>query len=315
MTDLLIHIGRHKTGTTAIQRFLSANAQWLRENGYYMPVTGFDRVAHRQIAHTISRHRPIIRAAMITPPVIADLCTEIRNESELSAVISSEAFQGRRPQLVRHYFSEFDPRVIVYIRNHLDYLASSYNQRVHATDYTGSIERYYATIYRVNYAKFLQNWDKHFPDKLTVRKFERKLLEQQDIVADFLRHGLRISASPEELDTFRGDQNPSLNARVTLFKLHLNRTGQTAQFPANKLYPALPRLNARFEAEKFRLPKKLRNKVVRKSSRSDKQAARLFFGDSTLFEYEDYRCASPGDLNNTDIQAMTEALLEEMALI
>jgi hypothetical protein len=167
----------------------------------------------------------------------------------------------------------------------------------------------------VNYAKFLQNWDKHFPDKLTVRKFERKLLEQQDIVADFLRHGLRISASPEELDTFRGDQNPSLNARVTLFKLHLNRTGQTAKFPANKLYPALPRLNARFEAEKLRLPKKLRNKVVRKSSRSDKQAARLFFGDSTLFEYEDYRCASPGDLNNTDIQAMTEALLEEMALI
>ena len=314
MTDLLIHIGRHKTGTTAIQRFLSSNPQWLRENGYYMPGTGFERVAHHQIAHAISRHRPIIRAALITPPIISNLCTEIRSESALTAVISSEAFQGRKPQLIRHYFSEFDPRVIVYIRNHLDYLASSYNQKVHATDYTGSIERYYATIYRVNYARFLQNWDKSFPEKLTVRKFDRNLLERQDIVADFLKHGLRISASAEELDTFRGEQNPSLNARVTLFKLHLNRTGQTAQFPANKLYPALPRLNDRFEAEKFRLPEKLKNKVVRKSRRSDRQAARRFFGDSTLFEYENYRCDSTEALSATDIQAMTDALFEEIAL-
>ena len=315
MSNLLIHIGRHKTGTTAIQRFLTANPQWLRENGFYMPGTGFDRVAHHQIAHSISRHQPIAIAAQITPAIITELCTEIRNDGGLTAVISSEAFPGRRPQLIRHYFKEFDPRIIVYIRNHLDYLASSYNQRVHATDYKGSIERYYATIYRVNYAKFLKNWDKHFPGKLTVRKFERELLEQQDIVADFLRHGLRISASPEELDTFQGDQNPSLNARVMLFKLHLNRTGQTAQFPANKLYPALPRLNARFGADKFRLPKKLRNKVVRKTSRSDRKAAKQFFGDSTLFEYENYRCGSTETLGSSDIEAMTEALLEEMALI
>ncbi len=189
MPDMLIHIGRHKTGTTAIQRFLRDNPRWMRENGYYMPDTGLDRVAHHEIAYAVSRHQPIIRAALTTPSIIARLCAEIRQENKLTAVISSEAFQGRRPQLIRHYFAEFDPRVIVYIRNHLDYLASSYNQKVHATAYTGTIEHYYATIYRVNYARFLQNWDKNFPGKLTVRKFDRDFLERQDIVADFIRHG------------------------------------------------------------------------------------------------------------------------------
>lgn len=307
-----MHIGRHKTGTTAIQKLLVDNPRWLSEQGYYLPHTGFDGIAHHSIAQSINRSLPAFVAGLNTPAVFTELRAELEQQSRLTAIITSEAFQGRKPQLVRRYLGKLETRVIVYIRNQLDYLVSSYNQRVHATDYAGSIERYYATIFSVNYARFLGSWQRHFPDQLTVRKFERAALHKQDVVADFIKYGLqRASPSPDPA-LGENDPNPSLNSRVLLFKLHLNRSGQTANFPDDKLYRALPRLNARFEAEKFSLPEKLKAKVVRAALRPDRIAARRFFGEQELFDYADYRCAGSVALASTDIVMMTEALLEEL---
>lgn len=59
MHKLVLHIGTHKTGTTSIQRFLSANRKMLRKNQIFYPgsdVGGHfkQHYAHHRIAHALS---------------------------------------------------------------------------------------------------------------------------------------------------------------------------------------------------------------------------------------------------------------------
>lgn len=314
MARVILHIGRHKTGTSAIQHFLAANPQWLRERGFYLPQTGLGRIAHHPLAEETPRHIPAFIWRWQKPALYNDLHRELAKEQKLTAVITSELFQGRNPRAIRGYLRKHDLRVIVYIRNHLDYLASAYCQKVHATSYSAPIEQYYRTIYKVDYARFLGRWLKQFPDRLAVRKFEPGLLFQGDIIADFVKHGLAIEDISLAAATATGQHNISLNWRVLMFKLHLNQTGITAQFPRDKLYPALVRLNTVFEADKFRLPEKLKAMVVRKALPSDRAAAQRFFGESTLFDYSGYQSAEPPPLDGEEIRAMTEALHREIEL-
>lgn len=52
---LYIHAGTHKTGTTAIQKFLSANRDLLAKNGYLYP--GTDQ-GHHDVARELKKIHP-----------------------------------------------------------------------------------------------------------------------------------------------------------------------------------------------------------------------------------------------------------------
>ena len=89
---LFLHIGTHKTGTTALQTFLMVNKQLLREHGVLMPVSGCigPYSGHHNIAWELNNdHR-----FQSDYGTLDDLCAEISESDCHTVVISSEDFES-----------------------------------------------------------------------------------------------------------------------------------------------------------------------------------------------------------------------------
>lgn len=309
MRDLILHIGRHKTGTTAIQFFLADNRKALQDQGYFVPNSGRVHAAHHQFAKQLS---PQQLAALDDEHDLTQLPSIRALERELKAVprhlktvVSSEVFQNCRPQAVQSAFRHYSVSVVVYLRNQLEYLASSYAQRVHASNYTGSIEDFYADVHRqsYHYASFLKGWNDQFPGKLVVRRYKGT-----SVVSDFTAHALGVG---EKLFKVRSSRsNPSLNSLVTQFKCELNRRQIAGTPPQEQIYPVLPRLNALFPAAKFALPVSTAKELVALCQASDNEVAAKYFGDSVLFDYSDVPTRETEQLSEAQFAKMHATFLE-----
>jgi Sulfotransferase domain len=133
MSELVLHIGTHKTGTTALQEALAAarhrlKAQGLvyphlhpRESGHHRLVTPWIDLAHRRYTG---------------PPAVGlwRRLAERRAGGRDTVVLSSEEFSRARPQSVDFaelagFVAGFDRRrVVCYLRNQADYIQSVYLQ-------------------------------------------------------------------------------------------------------------------------------------------------------------------------------------------
>jgi len=56
MTEIVLHIGTPKTGTTSIQHALSTNEDLLADKNITFIKTGRHRASHNDLANAISRH-------------------------------------------------------------------------------------------------------------------------------------------------------------------------------------------------------------------------------------------------------------------
>lgn len=311
MKKLILHIGRHKTGTSAIQDCLIKNPQLLKSNGYYYPTNARKGRGHHHVSEPNAGLKNRIRGLFIMPKLPTDLKVELDEHAGYTSIISSEAFQRCHPKLIKRLFEGYDINVVVYLRNHVDYIASAYTQWVHATGYKGSFERYYLTSYSANYYRFLRQWELQFPGKLLVRKFENNSLANGDISSDFLLHGLGIKIE-DFSEISKSHANPSLNNKVMQLKLHLNRTGEYKTLPPDRLYNTLPMLNTEFPAGKVKTPRVIAKHVIKKNRKRDMKVARRFFSEDTLFRYRLTAPEQHRPLNKHELEAMKKTLLELM---
>jgi len=309
MRKLLVHIGRHKTGTTAIQHFLQDNRARLQDFGYIVPQSGRVKDAHHGLARPLQpRHSDQLDGVqdvrLIKP--FANLKRELASQGpNKTAIVSSEGFQNCRPGLVSEAFRDYDAHIVVYLRNQLEYLASSYAQRVHATLYTGTLQDFYKDHYLKgnHYASFLRRWTDSFRGKLSVRRYDG-----QNVVKDFIDHSLKIPV--QALRIRPGRSNPSLNTVVTHFKHELN-CRQIEHAPSQPtIYPLLPQLNALFPGPKFALPRATIEDLLANCRDSDNEVAATYFGEAQLFDYTDFSAYSQIDVNNALFEDMYAALLE-----
>lgn len=141
---IYLHVGHYKTGTSAIQAFLSDNAENLARCGYLYPTSGRPRSAPTNHAHL---SLSLARDYGFTPPawygaslssgeVYSQLHTEIANSSLNKIIISSEEFLQlalRNNHLealsaLRAQLRGYDVNVLLYIREPLSLLKSWYNE-------------------------------------------------------------------------------------------------------------------------------------------------------------------------------------------
>ncbi|MFT4768118.1 MAG: hypothetical protein ACI8RN_001251 [Glaciecola sp.] len=309
MRKLLLHIGRHKTGTTSIQSFLQQNrADLLARYCYFIPQSGRIKDGHAALAHPLQPRNADARKDIEDPRLIQTF-VELKEELvpqnlNSTVVISSEGFQNCKPGLVREAFSDYDVRVVVYLRNQLDYLASSYAQRVQATSYTGTLQDFYDDVYLKgsNYARFLQGWNDEFPNEFLVRRYS-----SHDIVNDFLEHALKLPGGA--LTVSAGRRNPSLNSVITQFKLELNRRQPKEAPPQLLIYPLLPKLNEQFPDPKLTLPREIARHLVEQCRDSDNAVAATYFGGAPLFDYTDYACGDAVRMDDALFNDIYEALI------
>jgi hypothetical protein len=317
LRKILLHIGRHKTGTTAIQQFLGDNRGALLRAGYFVPLAGRVNAGHHGFAQPFVKGRlqETLRNGQLGElPAFRQLREELTDVPEShTVVISSEALQNCRPEAVRRAFEGYDARVVVYLRNQLEYLATAYVQRIHATTYAGSIDDYYRDVYQgsSNYFAFLKNWTQAFPDAVTVRRYASGAA-----VEDFCEHVLDIDH--DDYARRSGDSNPSLNARLAVFKRKFNerelsRTEPSTEPTANKMYFALPRLNGNFPAKKYAVPPHIAADLLKRCLSTDAKTARQYFAEEVLFDYDGYESTEEPVVSDADYEIIYGCLLDEVA--
>jgi hypothetical protein len=199
---LYVHIGMHKTGTTAIQAFCAKNRSELAEHGYFYPVTELDAVHHYLIAvacATTKKMRDELlngldagTLAQITGMLKNDVFLHLKTQfskGENDIILSSEAFyllDGPSVDNFGQCFSDFDIVPLFFYRNFSDWLNSSYNTYVLSSGGHQNISDVgFTPFYFKDYAEL---WSKiSATGKLKFVGYDTTRSKSQSIVDVFLR--------------------------------------------------------------------------------------------------------------------------------
>ena len=170
-----LHIGTHKTGTTAIQRFLARNAKQLAAAGLLVPQSGRTGpdTGHHELAAAL-RSRP----ASEVPTVLSDVLAELRATRPYRACLSAEDFEclDNRPDVLAAVRTAldgigYDTRIILYVRDQAQYAESLFAELV-SHGYSESFDRWIDRILSHRFVDY-EMWRFHFEYSTLVRRFAR----------------------------------------------------------------------------------------------------------------------------------------------
>jgi hypothetical protein len=300
---LYIHIGAHKTGTSAIQRFLSTNREILKGNGYLYP--GHD-IAHHDMAEEF---RTLSLPQIINNPKRAThtYFDEIDNSNLNKFIVSSEVFE-RSGHFVDHLknflMNKYQVKIIFYIRRQDDKIESIYNASVKNPQARSDIpfsefisnqseisqhgrfclSRCCKKFGELDYYSVLHPWSQAFgKENIIVRCYEKEQLPK-DIFHDFLGTvGLNLDTRyriPEE------KVNMSLNwDLIDIIRICNTRFRDDLRFH-QFLVNSLAEINRDYKEEKQRLlPPRQRRDIITQYEESNAKVAREYLGrtDGRLF--------------------------------
>lgn len=275
---LLIHIGRHKSGTTSLQASLWENRDILINEGIYYPNNSRREFAHHLFAESLNPKnvRENGLQNILKSEYVTDLIKEIEETDHQNILLSSEAFQNCNPEHVKEVLKDYDVSIVFYIREQVNYLESAYLQEVQATNYHDSIENFEINRFRADYYEFYHRWVNSFGSQnITVRLFEKTSLYQGDIVHDFFNSFLFVFLKKEfkyKLPNYDGFlRNTSLSGQFIPFKLRLNKMTNNL-LPC--VYQALGILSYNSSSNLTIISEKLKNEVKNKYKESNDKLLR-----------------------------------------
>jgi hypothetical protein len=129
---IFLHIGINKTGTTAIQRYLSGHQNLLKSLGLLYPQTGLRGESHYGLSDTLGFHHKIISKdeAIELSCLREQFNKEISNYAGM-VLFSSEFFVLNKPiEKAKHFFDGYPVKIVVYLRRHDHWWESVYAQAV-----------------------------------------------------------------------------------------------------------------------------------------------------------------------------------------
>lgn len=217
--NLVIHIGRHKSGTTSLQHWLQSNSKNLRRAGFLYPASGLDNQqgAHHDLSHALNDR-------FVDSEKVNNIALGIRREAAdaHTVIISSEGLQNiSRVEPIMDFLSVLGipkarTKVICYLREHLDYAMSAYRQEIH--EHTSIIPFYEFTKFYSDLAPFFSMWKE--VGCLELSWFSRNLLAGGNIVEDFCR---RIGVTADNY--LIPNKNFSIGGNLLAIKLAANKLG------------------------------------------------------------------------------------------
>ena len=226
MPRLFLHIGTHKTGSTAQQQLLHQHRGALAAEGILYPETGLQKHAHHGLAWASGARRPAVDAGFLAS-AFEEIAGQVRHSGD-TVVISSEEFEFTPdPAVLAALNKSFDVSVVIYLRKQDHCLEAAYNQHVRSYDlrFTGSIYQFalkYDFFRRYDYASLLQPWADVFGrENVLVRPYGTPLVDS-DACADFFS---LIGVSPELNRQLCGDSlriNRALPASAIPYMARIN---------------------------------------------------------------------------------------------
>ncbi len=187
MTQIVFHLGDHKTGSTAIQTTLASGS--FHVEGATLLYPQAHRLQHLTLARTLTDPDAYAQRSAR----FREIREEIVSKDPDFAIISAEHFEevepGRLKEAVEKFLPEFadKARYIAYVRPHAERVASSFAERTKLGVFDGTMQEMHAKTVAnraFTYAPRFLEWRENFGGKFTLRPMVRDLLVQKDVVAD-----------------------------------------------------------------------------------------------------------------------------------
>lgn len=164
-----IHIGRGKTGTTALQRHLADNAETLLAYGVHYPAAagGAQRIGHDTFGKALITTIP----SYMIPPKDPDLAlqamaAEVSESVAPQILISTEQLALADPGRVRTFLDglgrRYEYRILYFVRSQDELAESEYNQLLRVRRVTGSLSEYAQTSFDGNFLMTATAWENAF---------------------------------------------------------------------------------------------------------------------------------------------------------
>jgi hypothetical protein len=181
-----IHIGTLKTGSTAIQSFMEANAERLSAQGILFP----EAARHGRHKHLFLKQE-LRKSHGEGGPNWAALHTELKASAHPKVLVSDEGFallDGDDVKRFRQLLGPGDAKVIAYFRDYASWLPSLYAEYTkngrNLQDFDGYFEE---ALARPSQAEVIGLWADAFGwDHVHVRMFSADKLVGGDVVEDIL---------------------------------------------------------------------------------------------------------------------------------
>lgn len=212
--QIILHIGRHKSGTSSLQHYMGANRDQLSAQGILYPHAGSDnRIAHHALARACNARQS---DGSDLAPIADGIHAELEPHHD-RILLSSEAFQNirnldRMADLIARFGSP-EVQVICYVREHLDYAISGFRQMIQNQPRFTPFDRYVQGLNAMG--PFVRRWSDL--GALALKWYNRADLKDGDVIADFCdQAGITHAEIP------KGDMNPSIGGNLLVYKLAAN---------------------------------------------------------------------------------------------
>ena len=193
---LVIHIGDHKTGSTAIQYAFARSAVQLQAGTVSYPAALNHTVLRRHCDAFGPKGNAKARAEAET--AFDRLAERVRASGSEICLISAEALAAADPQVLallvaNHFHDAADEiRVVAYVRPHMPRFLSNFTEQMKIGRVSGPMQVYHERTQksgRFRYHPRFTTWRSAFGEAFILRPFVKAELHRGDVVADLLRHG------------------------------------------------------------------------------------------------------------------------------
>lgn len=319
MNELFIHIGVHKTGTSAIQHFMDNNRDvLLREYNLYYPEVVDDShwFQHNYLANCLKKGDGQRIDKFIKEAI--DISDRL--------LLSSESFSGAAtiPNGLKLVKDSFDSvKIIAYVRRQDLWLESVYrqlikNKRLKITDtFDLWVDKFLndsSALYSCDWMKLLTKWSKVFgTENIIVRPYEKTQFFGGDLIKDFLSI-LNINYYKEEFLGNVRTYNKSYNLEATEFLRLMNNSSNIKRWRSalNILFT-----NPYRDTDEVYLTHDKRWEIINRFQGSNNKVVETFLpSEKGLFteplpEKENYPLVFQG-LNQKNIIPEIELIIEEL---
>jgi hypothetical protein len=315
---LVLHIGTHKAGSSAIQHVLWHNSETLKKMGFCYPQLANGQLGHHDLAWAIRSSAGGKTPKKVDLTALSKLHRRMQRSACHTAILSSEEFEfATTPEQLRMIGKQLPAeltQVVVYLRRQDKYLVSEYSQhlKMYETRFSGSIHDFYMRYNmssRFNYLRLLTRWANVFgAENVIVRPFEPSQFESGNLIDDVrAAFGLTDVALevPQDLVINKGLSGPAC-----VLLSHANRHNLDPE-AHRKLVDLLYRHEDRLAAAHFNLLSS-RNIIdlMAQFAESNRKVAQTFLArpDGCLFHEPVPEAASYGDTGEPACDAMTDYL-------
>jgi len=296
--ELILHIGLHKTGTSAIQQFLRDNSKNLEEQGILYPQGIVPAGDHNPLAWCLVHERYFPRRKEFYVENASmnhwrKLHEVVSQSSATRIILSGEDFSliddpGQLAALCEPY----DTRVIVYLRRQDQYLQSVYNQMVKSYEWslTEPFEEFLLHHHLgdvMHYDRLLHRWANAFSrERIKVGVYDKSRLAH-GLIADFAaRSGVLLTENTCMPDTPVNQSLPHhfLEIKRILNRIDFSRTQHEALLQALFAVSRAQGWNNRVHTEHQLMSGSRRKAFLAAFEEGNRKVAREYLNeDSSLF--------------------------------